>query len=95
MSNNTILQALQHMGYKHRMTGHGWRSVASTYLNEKNFVEAHIEMQLAHCPKDKVAGTYNKALYLEQRIVIMQAWADALDRLREMGLKAAVAEFAA
>jgi integrase len=82
MSNNTILQALEHMGYKGRMSGHGWRSVASTYLHEKGFNHEHIELQLAHSKEDKVSGAYNYALYMEPRAAMMQSWADALDQLR-------------
>ena len=83
MSNNTILMALGRMGYKHRMTGHGWRSIASTYLHERGFEHEHIELQLAHTKQDKVSGAYNYARYLEPRANMMQAWADALDQLRE------------
>jgi integrase len=83
MSNNTILKALDRMGYKGRMTGHGWRSIASTYLHEKGFDHEHIELQLAHSKEDKVSGAYNYAKYLEPRTKMMQAWADALDELRE------------
>jgi len=85
MSNNTILQALEHMGYKGRMTGHGWRSVASTYLHEKGYDHEHIELQLAHSKVDKVSGAYNYAKYLTPRAAMMQFWADALDQLREDG----------
>jgi integrase len=83
MSNNTILKALDRMGYKGRMTGHGWRSIASTYLHEKGFDHEHIELQLAHSKEDQVSGAYNYAKYLEPRTKMMQAWADALDELRE------------
>ena len=48
MSNNTILKALERLGYKHRMTGHGFRGIASTLLHEMSFPHAHIELQLAH-----------------------------------------------
>ena len=85
MSNNTILNALDRMGYKGRMTGHGWRSIASTYLHEKGFDHKHIELQLAHSKVDKVSGAYNYAMYLEPRAAMMQAWADALDELRKKG----------
>ena len=85
MSNNTILKALERMGYKHRMTGHGWRSIASTYLHEKGFDHEHIELQLAHSKGDKVSGAYNYAKYMEPRAEMMQAWADTLDQLREKG----------
>jgi integrase len=85
MSNNTILQALERMGYKGRMTGHGWRSVASTWLHEHHFAHEHIELQLAHAKEDKVSAAYNFALYLDDRAAMMQAWADALDKMREQG----------
>ena len=82
MSNNTILKALERMGYKGRMTGHGWRSIASTYLHENGFDHEHIELQLAHSKQDKVSGAYNYANYLEPRTRMMQAWAEVLDQLR-------------
>jgi integrase len=85
MSNNTILKALDRMGYKGLMTGHGYRSVASTYLNEKGFKKDHIELHLSHMEQDEVRGAYNYARYLEARAVMMQFWADALDQLREKG----------
>jgi integrase len=56
MSNNTILFALYRLGYRDRMTGHGFRGLASTILNEHEFKEAHIELQLAHMKRNKVAG---------------------------------------
>jgi len=85
MSNNTILKALERMGYKGKMTGHGWRSVASTYLNNHGFLELWVEAQLAHEKTDRVAGAYNHALYLEHRAKMMQHWADFLDQCRENG----------
>jgi hypothetical protein len=54
-SNNTILKALERMGYKGRMTGHGFRGVASTLLHEMGFDHAHIELQLAHQERDEVS----------------------------------------
>lgn len=83
MSKNTILHGLKRMGYNGRMTGHGWRHIASTYLNEYGFNAAHIEMQLSHVSRDKVAGVYNKARYIESRRKMMQHWADFLDQCRE------------
>jgi len=85
MSNNTILQALGHMGYKGRMTGHGWRAVAGTFLREKRFNADHIEVQLSHSKKskDQVAAAYDQAKYIDDRIAMMQFWADSLDELRE------------
>ena len=79
MSNNTILAALKRMGYQGRMTGHGFRGVASTILHEQGFDHNHIELQLAHTARDKVSAAYNHAKYLEQRTTLMQHWADYLD----------------
>lgn len=61
-------------------TPHGFRHTASTILNERGFNADHIEMQLAHVEKSKVRGTYNKAIYLDDRKALMQAWADYLDK---------------
>ncbi len=79
MSNNTILKELERMGYKGRMTGHGFRGVASTLLHELNFDHAHIELQLAHQERDEVSAAYNHALYLKQRAKMMQKWSVYLD----------------
>ena len=78
MSNNTILGALARMGYKHRMTGHGFRGIASTLLHEMGFDHAHIELQLAHQQRNQVSASYNHALYLSQRATMMQNWSDYL-----------------
>ncbi|MCL2659722.1 MAG: tyrosine-type recombinase/integrase, partial [Acidobacteriaceae bacterium] len=64
MSNNTILKALERMGYKGRMTGHGFRGIASTILNEKDYNPDHVEVQLAHLPRNAVRAAYNHAKYL-------------------------------
>ena len=79
MSNNTILFALYRLGYKGRMTGHGFRGLASTILHENEFADEHIELQLAHQRRNKVAAAYNHAKYLTQRAEMMQWWADFLD----------------
>ena len=79
MSNNTILKALERMGYKGRMTGHGFRGVASTLLHEMDFDHAHIELQLAHQERNEVSAAYNHATYLKQRAKLMQDWSDYLD----------------
>ena len=93
MSNNTLLFALYRMGYRGRMTGHGFRGVASTILHEEGWPHEHIELQLAHQERNAVSAAYNHAQYLEPRARMMQAWADHLDRLRrqagEAGQKAA------
>jgi integrase len=80
ISNNTILKALERMGYKGRMTGHGFRGLASTILHEQGFDHAHIELQLAHQERNAVSAAYNHALYLKQRAKLMQWWADYLDQ---------------
>lgn len=80
MSNNTILVALKRMGYAGRMTGHGFRGVASTILHEQGYAHQHIELQLAHAPRDAVSASYNHALYLQQRTAMMQDWSDYLER---------------
>ncbi len=79
MSNNTILFALYRLGYRGRMTGHGFRGLASTILHENEFADEHIELQLAHQKRNKVAAAYNHAKYLRQRAAMMQWWADYLD----------------
>ena len=80
MSNNTILKALERMGYKHRMTGHGFRGIASTILHEMGFNHTHIELQLAHQERDAVSAAYNHATHLGERATMMQRWADYLDK---------------
>ena len=82
MSNNTLLFALYRLGYRGRMTGHGFRGVASTLLHEQGWPHEHIELQLAHQERDDTSAAYNHALYLEPRARMMQAWADHLDTLR-------------
>jgi integrase len=83
MSNNTILFALYRMGYRGRMTGHGFRGVASTLLHEQGWLHEHVELQLAHQERDETSAAYNHALYLKPRSEMMQAWADHLDFLRQ------------
>lgn len=85
MSNMTILKALERMGYKGRMTGHGFRGVASTILHELGYNHDHIELQLAHAPRNEVSAAYNHALYLEPRAKMMQDWADYLDKVKRGG----------
>jgi integrase len=83
MSNNTVNTALRRLGYtKDQMTGHGFRSMASTLLNEQGFPPDVIELQLAHAERNKVRAAYNKAQRLAERRKMMQTWADYLDDLR-------------
>lgn len=80
MSNNTILKGLERMGYKSRMTGHGFRGLASTLLHEQGYAHEHIELQLAHAPRNAVSAAYNHALHLKARAKMMQDWADFLEQ---------------
>lgn len=83
MSENTVLGALRRLGYdKNEMTGHGFRSMASTLLNEQGWHRDAIERQLAHAERDGVRSAYNYAEYLPERRKMMQSWADYLDSLK-------------
>jgi integrase len=86
MSNNALNAALRRIGYtKDEMTSHGFRSMASTILNEQGWNRDVIERQLAHGEQDGVRGAYNYAEYLPERRKMIQAWADYLDNLAEGG----------
>ena len=83
MSENAVLAALRRMGYtKEEMTGHGFRSMASTLLHEQGWDHQVIERQLAHAERNAVSAAYNFAEHLAERRTMMQAWADYLDGLR-------------
>ena len=80
LSNGAILGALRRMGYAGRMTGHGFRALASTVLNEqRKYHPDIIERQLAHAERNEVRAAYNRAEYLLERKKMMQEWADYLD----------------
>jgi integrase len=79
ISENTILYLIYEIGYRDKMTGHGLRTVASTWANENGFNRDAVERQLSHAPDDKVRAAYNRAEFLEQRVEMIQAWADWLD----------------
>lgn len=79
-SNTVFLMALRRLGYEGRQTGHGFRHLASTILNENGFDSQHVEAQLSHV-KDGVRGVYDKSTYLEQRKIMMRWYADHLDKL--------------
>jgi integrase len=82
MSENTVNAALRRLGYaKDEMTGHGFRSMASTLLNEQGWHRDAIERQLAHAERNNVRAAYNFAEHLPERRKMMQAWADYLDKL--------------
>jgi integrase len=81
LSGGAVLGALRRMGYGGRMTGHGFRALASTILNEQRVYHPDvIEKQLAHADTDEVRAAYNRAEYILERKAMMQDWADFLDR---------------
>ena len=79
MSENAVLYLLARIGYQGRMTGHGWRTVGSTWANERGYRADVIERQLAHVPGDQVRAVYNRAEWLPERSAMLQDWADWLD----------------
>jgi integrase len=83
ISDNAINAALRTCGFSAaQQTGHGFRTTASTLLNEQGWIPDAIERQLAHGPRDKVRAAYNAAQYLVERRRMMQAWAGYLDGLK-------------
>ena len=82
ISNGTVLMGLRRMGYKNKMTGHGFRTLASTILNEKGYAPDVIERQLAHEDEDKIRSAYNRAEYLLERKKMMQDYADYLETVK-------------
>jgi integrase len=87
ISENTVNVALRRLGYtRDEMTGHGFRAMASTLLNEKGWHPDVIELQLAHAERNKVRAAYNRAQRLAERRKMMQEWADYLDELAASGM---------
>ena len=84
ISDNTINAALRRVGFPgNEMCAHGFRSMASTCLNEQGWHPDLIELQLAHSERDEVRGAYNRAQRLAERRAMMQAWGNYLDGLRK------------
>lgn len=82
MCKNTMLQAIKRMGYRGKMTGHGFRSLALGLLKEKLGYPHHVaDRQLAHVPKSSVDRAYDRAQFLPQRKEMMQAYADYIDEV--------------
>ena len=81
MASTTINRALDYMGYAGRLSGHAFRNTASTRLHELGYDTDHIELQLAHIDRS-VRGRYNSARHLEERVQLMQGWADYLNKLK-------------
>lgn len=82
MSNNTILKGIDRLGFKGRMTGHGFRALAMSTIKEKlGYRHEVIDRQLAHAPKSTVQRAYDRAQFLDERTLMMQEWADYLDEV--------------
>ncbi len=88
LSNNTLNVALKRLGFKNVMTSHGFRHTASTFLHEN--IHRHgvpsdvIEIQLAHVERNSVKGVYNKAMYLPERVRLLEWWSNYLDALKKI-----------
>ena len=79
---------LRRMGYpKDEMTAHGFRSSASTILNERGFNADVIEAALAHQDEDDTRRAYNRTTYLPERVKLMQEWADMLDEFKKLSVR--------
>jgi integrase len=86
MSNCTILGAIKRLGYKGQMTGHGFRALAMSSIKEKlGYRHEVVDRQLAHAPRSRVEAAYDRAKFLPDRRIMMQEWADYLDKLAEKG----------
>ncbi len=87
MSENTINAALRRLGFtKDEMTGHGFRSAASSILNESGLWSADaVERQLAHVDTDAVRRAYARADYWDERVRMMRWWAEKCEELRQSG----------
>jgi integrase len=84
MSNNTILYALYRMGYKGKTTGHGFRALAMTTKKEKlGHRHEVVDRQLAHAHRNSVDAAYDRALFLDERKIMMQEWADFIDNQKQ------------
>jgi len=84
ISNNTLNMALKRMGFDNRMCGHGFRSLAMTNIQERLKIDLRIvDRQLAHIEKNKVTAAYNRAEYWEERVAMMQQWADLIDAQKQ------------
>ena len=83
LSENAFNSAMRRMGYtKEEVTSHGFRVTASTILNSRGFDPDVIEAVLAHQDRNTVRRAYNRSTYWDQRVVLMQQWADLLDEFR-------------
>ena len=79
ISENAIINCIYRMGYKGKTTGHGFRSTASTIMNESNFNPDAIERQLAHAERNKIRAAYNRSEYLDERAKLMEWWSNYVE----------------
>tara|TARA_R100000005_G_scaffold96726_1_gene86833 strand:- start:18554 stop:19708 length:1155 start_codon:yes stop_codon:yes gene_type:complete len=87
ISNNTILGALKRLGYQGRMTGHGFRALAMSGIKQElGYRHEVVDRQLAHVPRNKIDKAYDRALFLNERKIMMQEWADYLDEVANSGV---------
>lgn len=88
LSENAMNSALRRMGYqKHEMTSHGFRASASTILHDRGYDSEHIEAALAHQDENEVRRAYKRTTYFNERVKLMQDWADLLDTFRALAIK--------
>ena len=88
MNECTVLAAIKRLGYEGKMTGHGFRSLAMTTLQEEvGYPHEVVDRQLAHAPSDKLGRAYDRTEYLKERKKMMQDWADYLDCAAKTGKK--------
>ena len=93
ISNATTIKGLERMGYKGRMTGHGFRALAMTTLKERlGYRHEVVDRQLAHGHRNAIDAAYDRAKFLDERRKMMQEWADYLDMLSNDGTKKAANE---
>lgn len=86
MSDSTILRGLYQLGYKGKLTGHGFRATAMSTIQEKlGYRYEVVDRQLAHAPKTKIQAAYDRAKFLDERTAMMQEWADFLDECENTG----------
>ncbi|MDD9920536.1 MAG: tyrosine-type recombinase/integrase [Alphaproteobacteria bacterium] len=86
ISNNTILGAIKRLGYQGRMTGHGFRALAMGCIKQElGYRHEVVDRQLAHQPRSKVDKAYDRADFLDERRVMMQEWANYIDKIKEGG----------
>lgn len=87
MDNNTVLRALGRMGYKNKMTGHGFRSLAMSTITEKlGYDWKIVDLQLAHVKENKTDQAYDRAKWLDKRTRMMQDWSDYIERVAATGV---------